>query len=367
MLVVPSEDNHSSEYIAASDSRRSFISGFTGSAGVAVVTADSAVLSTDGRYIIQATKQLDDNWTLLNSALPEAPTWQDWSAEQAADGKNVAVDASLLASSAAKKLLEKIHKSGGADLIPHEDNLIDLVWGDEQPPRPQEPVLILPESHAGQSVGDKLNELRQELAKKQAAGFVVSMLDEIAWLFNLRGSDIPYNPVFFSFVIITPDSTTLYVDDSKLDDDCRAHLARNDIKLRPYGTILEDARELQTIVSQKNKERSKETHQRLLLSNRGSWALQRALGGDGMVDEVRSPIGDAKAVKNTTELDGMRASHVRDGAALIEYFAWLEDQLIAKKAALDEVQAADKLEELRSKHDHFVGLSFPTISSTGAK
>ena len=86
-----------------------------------------------------------------------------------------------------------------------------------------------------------------------------------------------------------------------------------------------------------------------------------------MVDEVRSPIGDAKAVKNTTELDGMRASHVRDGAALIEYFAWLEDQLIAKKAALDEVQAADKLEELRSKHDHFVGLSFPTISSTGAK
>ena len=362
--VVPSEDNHSSEYIAASDGRRPYISGFTGSAGVAVVTPDSAILSTDGRYIIQATKQLDDNWTLLNSAQPEAPTWQEWSAEQSAGGKNVAVDASLLASSAAKKLLEKIHKCGGADLLPLEENLVDIVWGEERPPRPREPVIVLPETLAGKPVQKKLQELREDLEKKHAAGFLVSMLDEIAWLFNLRGSDIPYNPVFFSYAIVTPDTATLYVDDSKLDDACKAHLAQNNVTLRPYESILDDARDLQAKTKQAHGDGAPN---RLLLSNRGSWALQRALGGDDMVDEVRSPIGDAKAIKNEVELQGMRACHIRDGAALIEYFAWLEDQLVAKKAVLDEVQADDKLLELRSKHKNFVGLSFPTISSTGAK
>lgn len=366
-LVVPSEDNHSSEYIAASDARRPFISGFTGSAGVAVVTLDTAILSTDGRYIIQANKQLDDNWTLLNSAAPDAPTWQDWSAEHSSGGKNVAVDSSLIPSSAAKKLQEKIHKCGGADLMPLEENLVDIVWSKERPDLPREPVVVLPEKFAGRPVQSKLRDLRQELVKKKAAGFVVSMLDEIAWLFNLRGSDIPFNPVFFAYAVVTPDAATLYIDDSKLDDACKSHLKNNSIVLRPYGAILEDARELSGKATENKALSGDGASNRLLLSNRGSWALQRALGGDDMVDEIRSPIGDAKAIKNQAELEGMRACHIRDGAALIEYFAWLEDELIAKKAVLDEVQADDKLIELRSKQKDFVGLSFPTISSTGAK
>lgn len=368
IYIVPSEDNHASEYIADSDARRPYISGFTGSAGVAIITPDTAVLSTDGRYIIQATKQLDDNWTLLNSALPEAPTWQDWSAEHSSGGKNVGVDASLIASSMAKKLQEKIHKRGGADLVPLEENLVDLVWGTDQPARPQEPIIVLPDDLAGKTVQAKLHDLRLELGKRQAIGFVISMLDEIAWLLNMRGSDIPYNPVFFSFAIVTPDSTTLYIDDAKLDDTCKKHLAENEIRLRPYSAILDDARRLSATAAQAQQsvgDKGTGSPHRLLLSNKGSWALHRALGGDNMVDEVRSPVGDAKAVKNPTELQGMRACHIRDGAALIEYFAWLEDQLVAKKATLDEVEADDKLIELRSKHDHFVGLSFPTISSTG--
>ncbi|KAI6778248.1 Xaa-Pro aminopeptidase P-like protein [Emericellopsis cladophorae] len=368
IYIVPSEDNHASEYIADSDARRPYISGFTGSAGVAIITPDTAVLSTDGRYIIQATKQLDDNWTLLNSALPEAPTWQDWSAEHSSGGKNVGVDASLIASSMAKKLQEKIHKRGGADLVPLEENLVDLVWGTDQPPRPQEPIIVLPDDLAGKTVQAKLHDLRLELGKRQAIGFVISMLDEIAWLLNMRGSDIPYNPVFFSFAIVTPDSTTLYIDDAKLDHTCKKHLTENEIHLRPYSAILDDARRLSATAAQAQQpigDKGTGSPHRLLLSNKGSWALHRALGGDDMVDEVRSPVGDAKAIKNPTELQGMRACHIRDGAALIEYFAWLEDQLVAKKATLDEVEADDKLIELRSKHDNFVGLSFPTISSTG--
>lgn len=274
----------------------------------------------------------------------------------------MAVDASLLASSAAKKLLEKIHKCGGADLFPMEENLVDIAWGNERPHRPREPVTVLPENLAGKDVQSKLLELRQDLEKKHAIGFLVSTLDEIAWLFNLRGSDIPYNPVFFSYAIVTPETATLYVDEGKLDDACKGHLTKNNITLRPYETILDDARQLQA-----RAKKHMEPANRLLLSGRGSWALHRALGGDEMVDEVRSPIGDAKAIKNEAELNGMRACHIRDGAALIEYFAWLEDQLVAKKAVLDEVQGDDKLLELRSKHQNFVGLSFPTISSTGAK
>lgn len=360
--VIPSEDNHSSEYIAASDARRQFISGFSGSAGVAVVTSELAALATDGRYIIQAKKQLDDNWTLLNSALPEVLSWQDWAAEQSAGGKNVAVDASLIPASAAKKLTDNIQKAGGADFLPLDENLVDLVWADERPPRPQEPVIVLPENFNGKSVQAKLEELREDLQKRHAAGFIVSMLDEIAWLFNLRGSDIPFNPVFFSYAVVTHESATLYVDESKLGHEAKAHLSAAGVQVRPYGAILDDARSL------KEKALSlKESSNRLLLSNRGSWALQRALGGESMVDIIRSPIGDAKAVKNDTELEGMRACHIRDGAALIEYFAWLEDQLIAKRAVLDEVEADDKLIELRSKQTDYVGLSFPTISSTGAK
>lgn len=365
-IVIPSEDSHSSEYIAACDARREFISGFTGSAGCAVVTLQSAALATDGRYFNQAASQLDENWSLLKQGLQDVPTWQEWSAEQSAGGKKVAVDPSLISGSTAKSLLEKIHKCGGADLVPIQENLVDLVWGNDRPARPSQPVLIQPDELAGETVKNKLTKLRQELEKKHSQGFVVSMLDEIAWLFNLRGSDIPYNPVFFSYAIVTPNSATLYIDDSKLDDKSRSHLRSNNVTIKPYNDILDDARDLHASVSKRiTSENSAQGS--FLISSKGSWALKTALGGAPMVDEIRSPIGDAKAIKTEAEVEGMRSCHVRDGAALIEYFAWLEDQLVVKKNKLDEVEAADKLEKLRAVKDHFVGLSFPTISSTGAK
>lgn len=364
--VVPSEDSHSSEYIADCDARRAFISGFTGSAGCAVITHDKAALATDGRYFNQASKQLDDNWQLLKQGIQDVPTWQEWSAEQSSGGKVVAVDPTLLTAGTAKKLAEKIKKSGGKDLVPVPDNLVDGVWGQEKPSRPSESVMLLEEKFAGKAVKSKLADLRKELEKKKSLGFVVSMLDEIAWLFNLRGNDIPYNPVFFSYAIITADHATLYVDSAKLSDKCQSHLSGNDVAIKPYSAIFEDATALGEFAKASNTEESGEP-KKFLISNKASWALKRALGGDDLVEELRSPIGDSKAVKNETELEGMRSCHIRDGAALIEYFAWLEDQLVAKKATLDEVEAADKLEALRAKQKDYVGLSFDTISSTGAK
>ncbi|KAK1598806.1 metallopeptidase family M24 [Colletotrichum navitas] len=365
VYVIPSEDSHASEYIAGCDARREFISGFSGSAGCAVVTLGKAALATDGRYFNQASKQLDQNWLLLKQGLQDVPTWQEWAAEQSAGGKVVGVDPELITGSIAKKLTEKVKRSGGSDLVPLDENLVDLVWAEARPARPKNPIKVLPEKFSGKDVKTKLKELRQELDRKNSRAFVVSMLDEIAWLFNLRGDDIPYNPVFFSYAIITSDSATLYVDASKLGEETHAYLTDNDVSVKPYETIFESINTLRSS-DKLSQATSGASSKRFMISTKASWALKRSLGGDGQVDEVRSPIGDSKAVKNKTEMAGMRACHIRDGSALIEYFAWLEDQLVAKKVKLDEVQAADKLEQLRSKQKDYVGLSFDTISSTGA-
>jgi Xaa-Pro aminopeptidase len=263
-------------------------------------------------------------------------------------------------------LAEKIKKRGGQELVAIEENLVDQIWGADRPPRPSEPVKVLAKQFAGKDVKTKLDELRKELEKKKSSGFVVSMLDEIAWLFNLRGNDIPYNPVFFSYASVTPTTATLHIDESKLSSECQEYLAENGVSVRPYEKIFEDTQVLGQSLDTNGEGTPEAKIKKFLVSNKTSWALKRSLGGETKVDELRSPIGDAKAVKNEIELEGMRACHIRDGAALIEYFSWLEDQLNVQKAELDEITAADKLEEVRSKHEHFVGLSFDTISSTGA-
>lgn len=342
-----------------------FICGFTGSAGTAVITHEKAALATDGRYFNQASKQLDSNWELLKQGLTDVPTWQEWTADRSEGGKIVGVDPAVITASESRKLSEKVKKKGGKELKPIKLNLVDSVWGKSRPSRPSEKVRVLGVKFAGKSFQDKLVDLRKEIEKKKGAGLIISMLDDTAWLFNLRGNDIPYNPVFFSYATVTASDATLYVDDSKLTNEVKAHL-EDTVKLRPYEAIFDDVEALSKSLDINGTEtEAKKPKQKFLISTKASWALQQALGGEEKVEEVRSPVGDAKAVKNETELEGMRQCHIRDGAALSEYFAWLEDQLVSKDAKLNEVEAADKLEAIRSKHEHFVGLSFDTISSTG--
>lgn len=161
-------------------------------------------------------------------------------------------------------------------------------------------------------------------------------------------NSIPYNPVFYSYATITPSTATLYVDSSKLSHDVKSHLG-DDVQIRPYDAIFEDNRALSKLVEAElaEEESAKEPEKKFLISTKASWALSLDLGGEEKVEEVRSPICDAKAIKNETELGGMRSCHIRDGAALCEYFAWLEEELTVKGTKLDEVQAADKLEAMR--------------------
>jgi Xaa-Pro aminopeptidase len=167
--------------------------------------------------------------------------------------------------------------------------------------------------------------------------------------------------VFFSYAVVTPETVDLYIDDEKLTPEVKAQLGE-DVVIKPYDSIFADAKALSEAAASKSGDG---VPTKYLLSNKASWALSISLGGESRVEEARSPIADAKAIKNEAELEGMRACHIRDGAALSEYFAWLENELINKKSTLDEVDAADKLEQIRSKHENFVGLSFDTISSTG--
>lgn len=162
--------------------------------------------------------------------------------------------------------------------------------------------------------------------------------------------------MFFAYAVITPDKVDLYIDEEKLTPEVKAHLGE-DVVIKPYDSIFADAKALA--------QASGESSAKYLISNKASWALSLSLGGESRVEEARSPIADAKAIKNEVELEGMRKCHIRDGAALSEYLAWLENELINKKATLDEVDAAEKLAQIRSKHENFVGLSFDTISSTG--
>lgn len=365
VYVVPTEDAHASEYIAPCDARREYICGFSGSAGTAIVTLESAALATDGRYFSQAATQLDKNWELLKQGQPDVPTWQGWTVSHVAGGKTVGVDPSLLSSSQARDLGEKIKENGGKELVAVSENLVDLVWGRHRPARPSNPVVFLEQQYTGKDTQTKLKELRAELEKQKLSAFVVSALDEIAWLFNLRGSDIPYNPVFFSYAVVTADSATLYIDASVLSDQCHSYLVENKVDIKPYGSIFDDSRALAQTVSV-NGDAGKEKPKKLAISKKTSWALKLALGGDSAVEEVKSPICDSKAIKNETELEGMRQCHIRDGAAITEYFAWLEDQLVGQRAVLDEVQGATKLFEIRSKRANFVGNSFNTISASGA-
>ncbi|KAI0294854.1 Creatinase/aminopeptidase [Multifurca ochricompacta] len=343
--IVPSEDQHFSEYPAECDKRRAFISGFNGSAGTAIVTKEKAYLFTDGRYFLQAEQQLDKNWTLMKQGLPDVPTWQEFITKNVTLPDHVGIDPELISASDAKSFT-------GTD-ISYSENLVDLIWATARPARPKNPVFGLDVRYAGQDHTSKLARLRQELEKQKARALVVTMLDEVAWLFNLRGADIDFNPVFFGYAVITTDNAFLFVDPVQVSQDVRSQLGQQ-VQLRPYDGFIPYLKELGTDL---------QAGQKVLIGDKASVAVAEALG-HAYVNITRSPVADLKTIKNGTEIEGFRASHIRDGSALVRYFAWLEEQL-DKGVELSESQGADQLEKFRSELPLFKGLSFQTISSTG--
>ncbi|RXK37652.1 xaa-Pro aminopeptidase [Tremella mesenterica] len=367
VYIVPTEDAHSSEYIAPCDARRTYITSFTGSAGCAVITQDRALCWTDGRYFLQAEKQLGQGWSLMKQGMPDVLPWNQWLKQHASSSK-IGIDPTLISCSEAMSLttLLSAHTSRSS-LFPVQENLIDVLWY-SRPPRPANPVFRLEERFTGEALGQKLRSLREKLAKTGSPGMIVSQLDEVAWLFNLRGSDIPYNPVFFAYVILTPEECTLFIQPSSISETIREYLHANDVAVLDYEQLWSDGKEKQILGRALTQEESREEGlvktDKVLIGGKTSWAAARAVG-ESNVEVQKSMIELAKSKKNATEIEGFRHCHIRDGAALVRYFAWLEETL-HRGEKLTEYHAAQRLEEYRKENQWFMGLSFETISSTGS-
>ncbi|KAI8877957.1 Creatinase/aminopeptidase [Backusella circina FSU 941] len=345
--VVPSEDAHQSEYTAECDNRRAWISGFTGSAGCAVIEKNKASLFTDGRYFLQASKELDEkHWTLMKQSLPGVPTWQEYLVKKVPHNSNIGIDPSVINLTDAKAL-EASLKTIGSKLVYVNQNLVDKVRTD-LPKRPSNPIQLHPFKYAGKSTKLKLSDLRQSLNGKS---MVVSALDEVAWLLNLRGSDIHCCPVFFSYVVVTPNDATLYLQPSSPSSEkVKEHLEEANVRVRDYSQLLGDLERLDGPF--------------LVDGSTTNMSIIKALGDD-RIHIGKSPISLSKAIKNESELNGMRSCHKRDAVALCKHFSWLSDALVNRKENVREYDAASHLEDTRALDPHYVGPSFDTIAATG--
>ncbi|CAM6070153.1 unnamed protein product [Sphagnum tenellum] len=383
-VVVPSEDAHQSEYVADADKRREFISGFNGSAGVAVITRDKALLWTDGRYFLQATQQLSSSWKLMR--IGEDPPLESWLADNLEKEATVGVDPSCISVDTAHRW-EPAFAKHGQKLVQLQENLIDKIWKN-RPAQKVAPVVPHPLEFTGRSAKEKISELRGKLSQEKASAIVVTALDEVAWLYNVRGGDVLYNPVVHAYGIVTHASAFFYVDKQKTSVEVQQYLLENGIEIREYDSILEDVKALAEHPISFKKAATEGNREAVIWVDPGtcSYMVYSHIPADQVLLQ-QSPLALAKALKHPLELEGMRKAHIRDGAAVVSYLAWLDAQMqdlygaagyfsevkggsLKRKRSeedkLTEVTVSDKLAEFRSKQEHFRGLSFETISSVGA-
>ncbi len=339
---VPARDAHNDEYLPACWKRRGYITGFTGSAGDALIGLHDAYLWTDPRYTLQAQQQLDaDYFSLMHQQQGSGPPIPAWLTQHAA-GKRIGTDPRVMTSQE-HAVWHKALQTVGGELISTEHNLIDAIWQD-QPALHYKKIIVLEECYTGQSTHSKLTALRAELKTLGATALAINMLDAIAWLFNIRGSDIDYNPVAVSYALITQDDATLFIDAAHLTDEARQYFHQQKINIQPYD---EFARALQHT-----------TYPTLLEENSASWWMEQNLKNATVVFQS-SPITLMKAIKNNTEQQGMRDAHRRDGLVLCHLFYWLEQNWRGET----ELSIANKVDALRAQDPLFRGLSFNTISS----
>lgn len=358
-FILPSTDPHSGEYVADHWHSREWISGFDGSAGTAVVTLTSAALWTDSRYWLAATYQLEGTpFQLMRMGEPGTPQIDEWLGATLAAGQTVGLDA-WVNTVACTEQMERALISRGLMLNTELDPTLEL-W-EQRPPLPADMVEVQPVGLAGRTVADKLADIRASFARNGADALIVSMLDEVAWTLNLRGSDIHCSPLFVAYLFVEADRATLCIDERKLTDDARRHLTANGVEVRPYSHILPQ----HSMTIQYDPERT----------NAG---IVRAMAQGQMSDaavNIRfvhkpSPIMDMKSVKNAVEVEGFRRAMLRDGVAMVKFLRWLTTGHWAEGAdgwtmngeRVTERVVDEHLTSLRAEWPEFRGLSFDTIA-----
>lgn len=343
-FIVPSTDPHSGEYVPAHWESRKWISGFTGSAGTAVITLSDGGLWTDSRYFLQATDQLQGSGlTLFKDRLPETPTIAEWLGSVLKAGDKVGIDGWVNSISEAMQL-KKALQSYGLELVTVDDPFHTL-WKD-RPSLPLDPPFILPLEYSGEPCGQKIDRIKQVLKENGAKGLLISALDEIAWVLNMRGTDVHCNPVFVGYLLITADAATLYIHPDKLTAETRSYLTENQIQVKDYSRVAKDLEEYK--------------EENLQLSGSTNYALYQAASRHSKVLLHDSPVLYMKAIKNETEIAGFHQAMLRDGVAMVNFLYWLEEAVKSGKET--EITIDRKLYAFRAAQKDFKGISFDTIA-----
>ncbi|HKB00047.1 MAG TPA: aminopeptidase P family protein [Methyloceanibacter sp.] len=348
-FLVPHSDEHQSEYLAPQFERLAWLTGFTGSAGNAVVLDKDAALFVDGRYILQARAQTDPAlFEVLQT--PEAKA-SSWIAEKLAKGASVGYDPSLHTVKEIERLTETLAKSG-IKLVPVETNLIDAIWQDR--PKPMA-TAVVPHGieYAGRSAQEKIRDVQAALAAEKTDAVLLTLLDSIAWLFNIRGGDIKHTPVALAFAIVPASGRpTLFIDPAKIGDNVKGEI-RETADLAEPASLMDRLKTLG------------EAQARVRLDpETAPMRLAQALKADGArIVPGQDPCLLPKAIKNATEIAGARTAHLRDGVAMVRFLAWLDE--VAVPGKIDEVAAAIKLEDRRRESGQLKDISFDTISASG--
>lgn len=349
IYIVPTSDFHQSEYVGEYFKARKYITGFTGSAGTAVITKEEAGLWTDGRYFIQAAAQLEGSSVKLFKMGEEGvPKVEEYVKEQLEEGGCIGFDGRVMDAKGGEAYA-KIAEDRKGSLFVTED-LVGMIWKD-RPNLPANPVWIVEEAYAGRSVADKIADVRKQMKEEGAQVHILSSLYDIAWLLNLRGGDIDHVPVFLSFLSVEEKKVILFVNEKILEEKVQGYLKENGITVRPYEDIYDYARNLSKVTVLVSME---ETNYRIAESVKEHAAL---------IDRA-NPSNLLKAVKNETELKNTRIAHLKDAVAVTKFMYWLKTNIGQTK--MTEISVSDYLEELRKEQEHFIDLSFDTISAYGA-
>lgn len=344
--IIPSSDAHQSEYVAEHWKSRAWISGFTGSAGTVVVTMEESGLWTDGRYFIQAEKQLEDSEIkLFKMKQPNVPTYIEWLQSRLPEGACVGFHSKVFSWAQVKELEKSFEQK--EIRINGEFDLIDAIWKD-RPDIPVSEVYIHDKKYAGKSVKEKLDLARVEMKKKGAECYLLSSLDDIAWLFNIRGNDVKNNPVVISYALVLREKAVLFVDDRKITEEVREVLISNGVEIRGYHEIEEVLKTL------------KKESAVFIDSNRVSYWLYKSIPHECKKIEDRDITTTLKSIKNKVEIENLRNCQIKDGAAMVKFLHWLDKNV--EKEDITEISASERLEAFRREQDKFIGTSFDTIA-----
>lgn len=343
-FIVPSTDPHSGEYVPEHWEARKWISGFTGSAGTAVITGNQAGLWTDSRYFIQASQQLEGSGiALFKDRLPETPSIAEWLGLVLPKGSSVGIDGWVNATAEALTMKEELERQG-LQLVTTDDPFEEL-WTD-RPALPSTPLFLLPLSYTGEACNSKINRIRQAYRSTGAEGLLVSALDEVAWTLNLRGNDVHCNPVFVSYLLITDTDATLYINKEKLNGEVCEYLSEEGVRIKDYKDVYDDV-----------------VHYRahcLLLPEKTNYAIYQAAGHVAELIRATSPIVYLKAVKNDTEMKGFENAMRKDGVAMVKFLRWIKEAV--KSGQETEISIDRQLEKFRAEQEGFKGISFDTIA-----